>query len=82
MNIQLPIMPTVPMIQTIGKNGSILFSSHLALPVPIVPKTYLLNVVVISSKEVIGTYKRIYARKSFNCLGIDMGTRRFLCVKN
>jgi len=50
--------------------------------VPIVPITHLLNVVVISSKGVIGTYKRIYARKSFNCLGIDMGTRRFLCVKN
>lgn len=50
--------------------------------VPIVPITHLLNVVVISSKGVIGTYKRIYARKSFKCLGIDMGTRRFLCVKN
>lgn len=50
--------------------------------VPIVPITHLFKVVVISIKGVIGTYKRIYARKSFNRLGIDMGTRRFLCVKN
>jgi len=50
--------------------------------VPIVPITHLFNVVVIRSKGVIGTNKRIYARKSFNCLGMDMGTRRLLCVKN
>lgn len=45
--------------------------------VPIVPITHLFNIVVISSKGVIGTNQRIYARKSFNCLGMDMGTRRF-----
>lgn len=47
----------------------------------IVPITYLLNVVVIRNKGVMGMYKRIYARKSLNRLGIDMGTRRFLCAK-
>jgi len=45
--------------------------------VPIVPISYLIKVVVIISKGVIGTYKRVYARKSLNRLGIEMGTRRF-----
>ena len=49
--------------------------------IPIVPIPYLFNVVVIRSKGVIGTFKRIYARKSFNRLGTGMGTRRYLCAK-
>lgn len=47
----------------------------------IVPITHILNVVVIRNKGVMGMYKRLYARKSLNRLGIDMGTRRFLCTK-
>ena len=62
---------------TMGKDASREFSRVQSVLVPIVPIAHLFNAVVISSKGVIGTNKRIYARKSFNCLGIDMGTRRF-----
>lgn len=64
-----------------GKVASPSSSRLLDVLVPIVPITYLLNVVVIRSKGVIGTFKRIYARKSFNRLGTGMGTRRYLCAK-
>lgn len=77
-----PIMPSLPKTQVMGKNGSPLFTSLLALPVPIVPITHLFNVVVISNKGVIGMYKRVYARKSLNSLGIDIGTTRLLCARN
>lgn len=66
----------------VGKVASPLFTGLLSVLVPIVPITHLFNIVVIRNKGVIGTYKRVYVRKSFNCLGIDMGTRRFLCARN
>jgi hypothetical protein len=65
-----------------GKVASPSSSRLLDVLVPIVPITYLLNVVVIRSKGILDTYKRIYTRKSLNCLGTVMGTRRFLCAKN
>ncbi len=64
-----------------GKVASPSSGRLLDVLVPIVPIPYLSNVVVIRSKGVIGTFKRIYARKSLNPLGMDMGTRRFLCAK-
>ena len=78
----MPIVPIVLKFQAIGRVASPLFTSLLALPVPIVPIIHLLNVVVISNKGVMGTYKRVYARKSLKCLGTNIGTRRFLCVRN
>ena len=65
-----------------GKVASPLFTGLLSVLVPIVPITHLFNIVVIRNKEVIGTFKRVYARKSFNRLGMDMGIRRFLCARN
>lgn len=76
------IVPIVLKFQTIGRVASPLFASLLALPVPIVPIIHLLNVVVISNKGVMGTHKRVYARKSLKCLGTNIGTRRFLCARN
>ena len=73
----MPMLPITNKAQQVGKVASPLSTGLFALLVPIVPITHLFNVVVISSKGVIGTNQRIYARKSFNCLGIDMGTRRF-----
>jgi hypothetical protein len=67
--------------QGMGKVASHSYSRLLAMLIPIVPIPYLFNVVVIRSKGVIGTFKRIYARKSFNRLGTGMGTRRYLCAK-
>lgn len=78
----MPIVPIVPKFQTIGRAASPLFTSLLALPVPIVPIIHLLNIVVISNKGIMGTFKRVYARKSLKCLGTDIGTRKFLCAKN
>jgi len=78
----MPIVPIVPKFQTIGRVTNPLFVSLLALSVPIVPIIHLLNVVVISNKGVMGTYKRVYARKSLKCLGTYIGTRRFSCVRN
>lgn len=76
------IMPSLPIIQVIGRTGSPLISMQPALPVPIVPIIHLLSVVVISNKGITGMYMRICARKSFKPLGIDMGTWRFLCARN
>ena len=73
----MPIVPIVPMQKSVGTVASPWYGKLLALPVPIVPIILLLNVVVIGNKEVMGTYKRVYARKSLNRLGIEMGTRRF-----
>lgn len=78
----MPIQLINSKAHKLGKVASPSFGRVLDVLVPIVPISYLFNVVVIRSKGVIGTYKRIYARKSFNRLGIDMGTRRFLCEKN
>lgn len=75
-------IPAMPKPHTMGRFASPLFTSLLALSVPIVPKNHLLNVVVISNKGIMGTCKRVYARKSLKCLGTDMGTRRFLCARN
>ena len=68
--------------QGMSKVASHSYSRLLTMPIPIVPITSLFNVVVIRSKGVLGTYKRIYTRKSLNRLGTVMGTRRFLCAKN
>lgn len=78
----MPIKLIGSKARKMGKVASPSSARVQGMLVPIVPIIHLFKVVVISSKGVIGTYKRIYARKSFNCLGIDMGTRRFLCVKN
>jgi len=77
----MPSIPSMPKLRPIGRVASPLFTSLLAVPVPIVPITHLLNVVVISNKGIMGMHKRVYARKSFKCLGMDMGTRRFLCAR-
>lgn len=66
----------------VGKVASPLPARLLSMLVPIVPITHLFNIVIIRNKGVIGTYKRVYARKSFNRLGMDMGIRRFLCKRN
>ena len=66
----------------VGKVASPLSTGLLAVFVPIVPITHLFNVVVIRNKEVIGTYKRIYARNSLKRLGMNIGTRRFLCARS
>jgi len=58
----------------LGKGASSLSGRFLGVLVPIVPISYLFKVVVIRSKGVIGTLKRVYARKSLNRLGMDMGT--------
>lgn len=68
--------------QNLGKGASPSTGRLLSMLVPIVPIPYLFKVIVIRSKGVIGTFKCVYARKSLNRLGMDMGTRRFLCVKN
>jgi len=73
----MPIELIEDMAHMMGKVASPSHTRVQGVLVPIVPITHLFNVVVISSGGVIGTVKRIYARKSFNCLGIDMGTGRF-----
>lgn len=78
----MPIMLIRRKAHTMGKVASLLSGRVLAMLVPIVPIPYLFNVGVLRSKGVLGTYKRIYARKSTNRLGTVMGTRRFLCEKN
>ena len=66
----MTIVPNVPILQAIGIVASSLFTSLLAVPVPIVPKTHLFNAVTISNKGILGMKERIYARKSF----LDLGT--------
>ena len=78
----MPIKLKSSKARKLGKVASPSYARVQGMLVPIVPITHLFNIVVISSKGVIGTYKCVYARKSFNCLGIDMGTRRFLCERN
>ena len=78
----MPIMLIRRKAHMMGKVASPSTGRVLAMLVPIVPIPCLFNVVVIRSKEVLGTYKRIYTRKSLNCLGTVMGTRGFLCAKN
>lgn len=65
----MPIVPVMPMPQAFGKVASPLFTDRFALPVPIVPINPLLKAVAISNKEVIGTDRRLYARKEFETLG-------------
>lgn len=78
----MPMMPITSKAHKVGKVASPLFSRLLTVLVPIVPITHLFNVVVISNKEVIGTYMRVYARNSLKRLGMNIGTRRFLCARN
>lgn len=77
----MPILLINGKAHRMGKVASPLSGRLLSLLVPIVPKTYLFNVVVISNKEVMGMCKCVYTRKSLNHLGMNMGTRRFLCAK-
>ena len=77
----MPIELITNKAQKMGKVASPSSAGLLAVPVPIVPITHLFNVVVISNKGYIGTHTRIYARNSLNRLGMDMGTRRFLCAR-
>lgn len=72
----MPIVPIVPSLRVIGTVASLLITYLLALSVPIVPINHLINVVGIRNKGVIGTDRRVYARKSLKCLGTDIGTRR------
>ena len=78
----MPIVPVVPVKQSVGTVASPLYTTLLALPVPIVPIIHPLNVVVIGNKGVMGTNECVRARKSLKCLGTCIGTRRFLCVRN
>ena len=78
----MPMLLIKGKAQNLGKGASISSGKLQGVFVPIVPIPYLFKVVVIRSKGVIGTFKRVYARKSFNRLGMDMGTRRYLCAKN
>lgn len=78
----MPTLLTKDKAHSLGKVASPSTGRLLSMLIPIVPIPYLFKVVVIRSKGVIGTFKRVYARKSLNRLGMDMGTRRFLCVKN
>lgn len=78
----MPMLLIKDKAHSLGKVASPSAGRLLAVIVPIVPIPYLFKVVIIRSKGVIGTFKHVYARKSLNRLGIDMGTRRFLCVKN
>lgn len=78
----MPMMLINVKAHKVGKVGSPLFTGLLAVLVPIVPINHLFSVVVIINKGVIGTYKRVYARKSLNRLGMNMGTRRLLCARN
>ena len=78
----MPMLLIKGKAHSLGKVASPSTGRLLCMLVPIVPIPYLFKVVVIRSKGIIGTFKRVYARKSLNRLGMDMGTRRFLCVKN
>lgn len=78
----MPMLLIKGKAHSLGKVASPSAGRLLSVLVPIVPIPYLFEVLVISSKGVIGTFKHVYARKSLNRLGMDMGTRRFLCVKN
>ena len=78
----MPMLLIKGKAQNLGKGASPSAGRLIGVLVPIVPIPYLFKVVVIRSKGVIGTFKRVYARKSFNRLGMDMGTRRYLCAKN
>jgi hypothetical protein len=77
----MPIKPICSKARTVGKVASPPSERVVAMLVPIVPIIHLFNVVGIRNIGVIGTYKRVYARKSLKCLGIAMGTRGFLCAK-
>ena len=77
-------MPTCISSSKAQRKGKVASPTTKRIPtvfVPIVPITYLFNVVVIRNKGVMGMYKCIYARKSLNHLSTAMGTRRLLCVK-
>ena len=78
-------MPTCLISSKARKMGKVASPTTKLIPtvfVPIVPITYLFNVVVIRNKRVMGMYKCIYARRSLNHLGTVMGTRRLSCAKN
>ena len=78
----MPMLLIKGKAHSLGKVASPSAGRLLGVLVPVVPIPYLFKVVVIRSKGIIGTFKRVYARKSLNRLGMDMGTRRYLCVKN
>lgn len=78
----MPIQLIDGKARKVGKVASPSSAGIFAVLVPIVPITYLFNVVVISNKGYMGMSKRVCTRKSLKCLGMNMGTRRFLCGRN
>lgn len=78
----MPMMPNNITAQSMGNVASPSPTALLTMLVPIVPINDLFNVVSIRNKSKTGTNKHVYARKDFNHLGTDIGTRRFLCGKN
>lgn len=70
-----PMLLNLPSALTNGKSQKPCGHYLSTLFVPIVPITHLLKAIAISNKGKLGMYKRIYARKSFNPLGIAMSTR-------
>lgn len=77
----MPIVPCNTQAQTIGKVASPLYTSLLALPVPIVPMPYLLNAVVIDKKVEIGMKAPVYARREFCAWAWHFGTGGFMGEK-
>ncbi len=71
-----PMLLNLPTAQSNGKSQKPCGRCLSTLLVPIVPKTHLLKAIAISNEGKLGMYKHIYARKSFNPLGIAMSTRR------
>lgn len=77
----MPIVPAAQTARIMGKVESPFCTSLLALPIPIVPLSYLLNAVVIGNKGVIGTYKRVYTRKELWPWERNIGTKDFMREK-
>jgi len=77
----MPSIPAMPRLQPIGRDANPLFTSFLALPVPIVPIIHLLNVVCNEKRidrHVMGAYMRV---KSWEDLGTNIGTGGFMREK-
>jgi len=73
----MPIVPIVPINPVMGTADNPLPAKPHALSVPIVPIIYPLKVVGISIRGVMGTCRRVHARRSLKCLGTLIGTGGF-----
>lgn len=77
----MPIVLCNTLAQTIGIVASPLYTSLLAVPVPIVPISYLLNVVVIDKKVEMGMEAPVYAHREFGLWAWHIGTGGFMREK-